>query len=270
MRAPHHSDAPSFLASQAEVSRRRALGIAGLTGLTAALALSGCQSPASTAEGGSPPSATPVPEVPRPKTPAEALARLKEGNTRYVTGAAIHPKQDAEARHEVAEHQEPWALVHGCVDSRVAPELLFDQGIGDMFTTRTAGAVLDDTIVGSMEFGVGSPYEVPILVILGHTACGAVTATVNAMEADREHPEAPGEVVSIVDEIAPVAREIEPLDDKAAYIDEVVHANTRAVVDALLERSKIIRDAVDAGRTKVVPAVYDLDSGEVTWLSDDA
>ncbi len=268
MRTSHDPDGPSRSSSSVEVSRRRALGIVGVGGLAAAaLALSGCQSQASAAGAASSSSATPPPDAVRPKTPAEALARLKEGNARFVAGSAIHPNQDAEARHAVVEHQEPWAQVHGCVDSRVSPELLFDQGIGDLFTTRTAGAVLDDTIVGSMEFGIGSPYEVPVLVILGHTGCGAVTATVAAVEANRENPAAPGEVVDIVDEIAPVVRRTKPLDDKAAYIDEVVRANTVSVVDALLKRSKIIRDAVAAGRTKVVPAVYDLDTGQVTWLS---
>lgn len=269
MRTSHDPHGPFRSGSQIEVSRRLALGIVGLGGLTAALALSGCQSQPATTGAASSSSPSPSPGAARPRTPAEALARLKDGNARFVAGSAIHPDQDAEDRHAVAEHQQPWALVHGCVDSRVSPELLFDQGIGDLFVTRTAGAVLDDTIVGSMEFGTGSPYEVPVLVILGHTGCGAVTATVDAVEANRENPAAPGEVIDIVNEIAPVVRRTKPLADKAAYIDEVVRSNAISVVDALLERSKIIRDAVDAGRTKVVPAVYDLDTGQVTWLSDD-
>ncbi|GHH66157.1 hypothetical protein GCM10017772_05590 [Promicromonospora soli] len=266
MRTSHDPHGPNSSSSEIEVSRRRALGIVGLGGLAAALALSGCQTQPSTAGAAASSSPTPSPSAARPKTPAEALARLKDGNARFVAGSAIHPDQDAERRHAVDEHQEPWALVHGCVDSRVSPELLFDQGIGDLFVTRTAGTVLDDTIVGSMEFGTGSPYEVPVLVILGHTGCGAVAATVDAVEANRDNPAAPGEVIDIVKEIAPVVRRTKPLEDKAAYVDEVVRANVISVVDALLERSKIIRDAVDAGRTKVVPAVYDLDTGQVTWL----
>jgi carbonic anhydrase len=268
LRTSHDPHGPIRSSSEIEVSRRRALGIVGLGGLAAAaLALSGCQTQPSTAAAAASSSATPSPSsAPRPKTPAEALARLKDGNARFVAGSAIHPDQDAERRHAVDEHQEPWALVHGCVDSRVSPELVFDQGIGDLFVTRTAGTVLDDTIVGSMEFGTGSPYEVPVLVILGHTGCGAVAATVDAVAANRDNPAAPGEVIDIVKEIAPVVRRTKPLEDKAAYVNEVVRANVISVVDALLERSKIIRDAVDAGRTKVVPAVYDLDTGQVTWL----
>ena len=269
MPTSHDPHGPVRSSSQIEVSRRRALGIVGLGGLAAALALSGCQSQQSTAGAASPSSGTPSPAAVRPKTPAEALAKLKAGNARFVAGDVVHPNQNADARHAVDEHQEPWALVHGCIDSRESPEILFDQGLGDMFVTRTAGAVLDDTIVGSMEFGISSPYEVPILVILGHTRCGAVGATVDAVAANRENPAAPGEIIDIVNEIAPVVRRTKPLDDKDAYIDEVVRANTISVVDALLERSKIIRDAVDAGRTKVVPAVYDLKTGQVTWLSGD-
>lgn len=198
-------------------------------------------------------------------SPAEVLERLRVGNDRFRGDRAEHPRQDADARARVAEHQHPWALVHGCVDSRVAPELVFDQGVGDLFTTRTAGAVLDDTIVGSMEFAVGSPYAVPVLVILGHTGCGAVTATVDALAASPSHPSAPGEVLDIVREIAPAARGVAPDDDKAAYVDAVVRAHTVSVAEALVRRSAIIREAVDAGRTRVVPAVYDLGTGRVDW-----
>ena len=85
------------------------------------------------------------------------MARLEAGNARFATGQAMHPNQGVQARDAVAEYQHPWALVHGCIDSRVVPELAFDQGIGDVFTSRTGAAVLDDTIVGSMEFAVSGP-----------------------------------------------------------------------------------------------------------------
>jgi carbonic anhydrase len=177
----------------------------------------------------------------------------------------MHPHQSTQARGAVAGHQEPWALIHGCVDSRVSPELVFDQGIGDVFSARTAGAVLDDTIVGSMEFAASAPYAVPLIVILGHTGCGAVTATVEALAKAPRDPQAPGEVADILREIAPVAGQVRRLGDQAAYVDEVVRANAVAVSKALLARSKIIRAAVAEGRTRVVPAVYDLGSGRVEW-----
>lgn len=233
-------------------------GFVGLGGLLVASSLTGC---------GSDQRHAPQQAGARVLTPQDALRRLEEGNARFASGKAEHPRQGDGARDAVAEHQHPWALVHGCVDSRVPPELVFDQGIGDVFTTRTAGAVLDDTIVGSMEFALGAPYAVPLIVILGHTACGAVTATVEAVAAAHGgSPQAPGEVVDIVREIAPVARRVNTHGDEAEHIDAVVHANTRAVARRLLERSAIVRAAVAAGRTRVVPAVYDLSTGTVRWL----
>ncbi|GHD12497.1 carbonic anhydrase [Zhihengliuella salsuginis] len=242
--------------SSGATSRRNLL--AGVGALAALSGLAACAPAAA-------PESTPTPSTPVPGTPEEALERLKTGNERFAASAAKHPNQGADARAGTAEHQAPWALVHGCVDSRVAPELVFDQGIGDIFTTRTAGAVLDDTLVGSMEFAAGSPYEVPVLVILGHTGCGAVTATVEAVAAAPDNPRAPGEVADIVDEIAPVVRAADPVEDQKAFIDAVVAANTLAVAEALVERSQIIRDAVEAGRTRVIAAVYDLDTGLVDW-----
>lgn len=244
--------------SGSDLSRRRML--AGAGGLLALAGLAACSAPEAEQQRAS---ATEADEAPR--TAEEALARLREGNARYVQGTAKHPRENAEARAAVAEHQQPWALIHGCVDSRVSPELLFDQGIDDLFVTRTAGEVLDDTLMGSMEFAVGSPYEVPVIVILGHTACGAVTGTVKALAENPKDPQAPGEIADFIDEIAPVAREVKPEGDEAAHIDQVVRANAAAVAEKLVERSAIIRRAVQAGRTKVVAAVYDLNTGEVQW-----
>lgn len=237
------------------LSRR---GFVALGGLVAASSVAAC--------GRDQPAAPPVART-HAATPEDARRRLEEGNSRFASGTAAHPRQGTAAREAVAVHQHPWALVHGCVDSRVSPELVFDQGIGDVFTTRTAGAVLDDTIVGSMEFAVGAPYAVPLVVILGHTGCGAVTGTVRALAAARGgRPQAPGEVIDIVREIAPVARSVQPHADEAQHVDAVVRANTRAVAAALLERSAIVREAVASGRTRVVPAVYDLATGTVAWL----
>jgi len=242
------------------LSRR---GLVGLGGLVALPSIAACQD--ESGPGSKPVSGHTAGAAAAPASPAEALDRLRAGNDRFRTGGATHPRQDADAREAVAEHQHPWALVHGCVDSRVAPELVLDQGVGDLFTTRTAGAVLDDTLVGSIEYAVGSPYAVPVIVIMGHTGCGAVTATVEALAASPSRPSAPGEVHDIVREIAPVARRVASDDDEAAYVDAVVRANTVAVADALVRRSAIIRKAVDQGRTRVVPAVYDLGTGRVDW-----
>lgn len=181
-----------------------------------------------------------------------------------MPGRCQHPNQDSHRRDKQAEHQSPFALVHGCVDSRVTPEMLFDQGIGDLFVTRTAGAVLDDTLVGSMEFAVSAPYSVPLLVVLGHTACGAVTGTLKAMEANPEDPALPGEMDDFAERIAPVARNQKVSGSGSEAVDQVVKANALAVARQLVERSAIISKAVEEKRTRIVPALYDLESGEVS------
>ena len=238
-------------------SRRKL--IAGATGLLALVGLSACANQKTV-------QAAPANHVSAPKTSDDVLKALTEGNKRYVAGHVQHPNQDSHRRDEQAEHQSPFALVHGCVDSRVTPEMLFDQGIGDLFVTRTAGAVLDDTLVGSMEFAVSAPYSVPLLVILGHTACGAVTGTLKAMEANPQDPALPGEMDDFAEQIAPVARSQKVSGSGSEAVDQVVKANALAVAKQLVERSAIIRKAVEEKRTRIVPAVYDLESGEVSWL----
>ena len=242
----------------ATITSRRKL-LAGATGLLALAGLSACASEKS-------PQATTVGHATTPKTPDGVLKALTEGNQRFTSGQVQHPNQDSQRRGEQAGHQSPFALVHGCVDSRVAPEMLFDQGIGDLFVTRTAGAVLDDTLVGSMEFAVSSPYSVPLLVILGHSACGAVTGTLKAMEANPRDPQLPGEMEDFADQIAPVARSQKVSGSGSEAVSQVVEANALAVAKQLVERSAIIRKAVEEQRTRVVPAVYDLETGEVSWL----
>lgn len=243
--------------------RRRLLGLGGLAALATVAA---CQSaPAPTSDAHAQAGPTGEHKAEGPLTSAQAIDRLKAGNERFATGASTHPDQTVADRNAVADHQSPFALVHGCVDSRVSPELVFDQGIGDIFTTRNAAAIKDDTIVGSMEFALGKAYQVPLIVVLGHTSCGAVTATVDAMAASPTNPTAPGDIRDIVDAIAPVARQVPANPDKAAYINAVVLANTLSVAKGVIAESAIIRDAVKAGRTQVVPAIYDLKTGRVTW-----
>lgn len=237
---------------------RRGL-LAGASGFLALAGLAACASPQA-------PDADRAHLAEPPQTPDEVLQVLRAGNRRYCAGKPEHPNQALDRRSDQAEHQSPFALIHGCVDSRVTPELLFDQGIGDLFVTRTAGAVLDDTLVGSMEFAVSSPYSVPLLVILGHTACGAVTGTLKAIEKDAGNPQLPGEMEDFAAQIAPVARTAGVEGSGSEAVDTVVQANARAVVEQLLERSAIIRKAVEEQRTRVVPAVYDLETGEVSWL----
>src|SRR5512144_592164 len=126
----------------------------------------------------------------RPKTPDDALNELLAGNERFVTGARIHPHQDAEHRAAVAQSQKPFAVVFGCSDSRLAAEIIFDRGLGDLFVVRTAGHTIGTEVLGSIEYAV-AVLDTPLVVVLGHNSCGAVTA---ASDAVRYGSAAPGHV----------------------------------------------------------------------------
>jgi len=189
----------------------------------------------------------------------EALSRLTAGNRRFRDGAATHPHQSASWRHEVAAGQHPFAVVLGCADSRVPPEVVFDQGVGDLFDVRVAGNVLDDLVLGSIEFAVGG-FAPPLLVVLGHERCGAVTATIGAIESG-EAP--PAHLGAIVDRLRPV---VEPFLDAPDPVDAGVVANVAAVAAQLVADSEVVAAAVAAGDLRIVGARYDLGSGRVTVL----
>ncbi len=193
-----------------------------------------------------------------PTTPAEAWRALRDGNARFVAGTMHHPSQDADRRAAVRAGQEPFAVLVGCSDSRVAAEIIFDRGLGDLFVVRTAGHVTDSTVLGSIEYGV-TVLGTPLVVVLGHDACGAVAAT---REYLRGGAEPGGYVRSIVDRVRPhlvAALATTPDADEA----ELVAAHVRATAKALLEDSTAVRDAVAAGRCAVVGATYELAEGRV-------
>jgi carbonic anhydrase len=224
-------------------SRRAFLRLAGAT--LAGAALTSCaQSPAAI-----------VAESPI-TNPDEALARLQEGNQRYVALQATHPNQTGSRRTELAQSQKPFAIVFGCVDSRAAPELLFDRGLGDLFVIRTAGHVLDNAALGSIEFGVAE-LKIPLVMVLGHERCGAVSATIEAIE---KHAEAPDQIAALVRGITPAVEKAhgQPGDQ----LDNVVRANTELTV-AQLKATPILAEALNKGALKIVGGRYDLDSGMV-------
>jgi carbonic anhydrase len=200
----------------------------------------------------------PQPE-PAVTTPDDALSTLIAGNQRYMEGSPIHPNQSAERQAQVAQGQHPWAAILGCIDSRVPPELVFDQGLGDMFVARTAGQVIDNVVLGSLEFAVEE--GVKLLMVLGHESCGAVKATISTIQ-NGAHPE--GQIATLVQAITPavVQAESQPGD----LLDNSVKANVALEVQYLESSSKIISDAVDQGAIKVVGAVYDLQTGAVNLL----
>lgn len=223
-------------------SRRRALG-AGALAATAGFAWT----PAATASPGA-------------MHPAHAWRRLVEGNERFVEVRQQYPHQDVPWRETLVDGQEPFACVLGCADSRVPPELIFDQGLGDLFTVRTAGEVLDESIIGSIEYAVAH-LHVPLVVVLGHESCGAVTAAVDLV---RSGHGGTGSISTLVRGIEASVLSTPPDDDPDAFLAACIVRQVRRVVTQLRERSTLIREAVDSRRLGLVPAVYDLDEYRVT------
>ncbi|HEY0216888.1 MAG TPA: carbonic anhydrase [Cellulomonas sp.] len=205
--------------------------------------------------------------MPHPSTPAEAWTALRTGNDRFVRGEMSHPSQGIERRDEVAAAQFPFAVVFGCSDSRVAAEIIFDQGLGDVFVVRTAGHVLDTTVIGSIEYGV-EVLGASLVVVLGHDSCGAVAAATAALTTG-ELPR--GFVRAVVDRVIPsiVSLVHGPGSDgrprDLANVDpaELGHEHVRHTVDMLRSYSVTLAEAVDAGRCAVVGVEYTLADGRV-------
>lgn len=195
-----------------------------------------------------------------PDDPAGALARLLAGNRRFASGRARQPRQTLADLRRVAGGQHPVAITFGCADSRVAPELLFDQGLGDIFDNRVAGNIVDDLLLGSTEFAV-EEFAPRVVVVLGHERCGAITATIEAIETGAQ---APGHIGAIVDALRPIVEPV--LDQPGDPVENAVRANVRAQARHLLERSRILREKARAGELAVVGARYDLDTGTVTVI----
>lgn len=187
--------------------------------------------------------------------PQEALERLLAGNRRYVTGKSTLDESE-QRRIEVANRQHPFATILSCVDSRVPPELIFDQGLGDLFVIRTAGQVLDRAVLGSLEFGV-AVLHIPVIVVLGHERCGAIRAALNFLE---RHEVAEAEIEYLVEALTPAIERGQQLGGDVW--DHAVRAQIELLVDELC-RSPILCTAVQAGKLKIVGAYYDLDTGLV-------
>jgi carbonic anhydrase len=190
-------------------------------------------------------------------TADEAIERLEEGNTRFIDGN-LECDISEDTRVELKGGQEPFATILGCSDSRVPIEMIFDQGLGDLFIIRTAGNIIDDISLGSLEYG-GVHCETPILMVLGHQKCGAVSA---AMKGDP----LPGHMQKIADNIKPVIDSVE--DDALPYdqrVDKAIRMNVERVLDEIKEKSSLLRQRVESDQLKLVGAYYSFDSGEVKF-----
>jgi carbonic anhydrase len=198
--------------------------------------------------------------------PEEAWSKLAKGNERFVRGMALHPHQDAERRRGLARAQQPWAVVVACADSRVAPEIIFDQGLGDLFVVRNAGNSVQGVFpLASIEYAV-EHLKSNLVLILGHNRCGAVTAAVKGIAVDEHHS---------LDELAQALKApVEEARDKVgglkgeALVEEAVERNVLFQMKELLKTSPLVAAKVAAGDVKVVGGIYNLETGRVRWVGE--
>jgi carbonic anhydrase len=219
-------------------------------------------------------------------SPAEAISRLKEGNSRFTAGNMQHPhvssgertymgknsyenagaislgmsaEQAAKRRTELAKSQHPFAIILSCSDSRVPPEIVFDEGLGDLFIVRVAGNVLNDEGLGSIEYGV-DVLGARLILVLGHQSCGAVDAAMKTVAAKGK---APGHIQSLVTAIKPVI-----VATPKGDLETMIKANVKHVVEALRSSTPILKAKVDSGDVQVIGGYYSLDTGAVTFLDE--
>ena len=217
-------------------------------------------------------------------SPTEAISRLKEGNGRFMAGNMQHPhessderafiaknsyenpdalslgmtsEQAAKRREELTKSQHPFAIILSCSDSRVPPEIVFDEGLGDLFIVRVAGNVLNNEGLGSIEYGV-DVLGARLILVLGHQSCGAVDAAMKTVAAKGK---APGHIQSLVTAIKPVVDATPKAD-----LETTIKANVKHVADALRSSTPILKGKVDSGDVQVIGGYYTLDSGAVTFM----
>jgi carbonic anhydrase len=191
-------------------------------------------------------------------TPDQALTQLLHGNERFVAGWPDHPNQSARRRREVSDTgQQPYAIILSCADSRVPPEIIFDQGLGDVFVIRVAGNVLDEVILGTIEYAV-EHLHTPLVMVLGHDKCGAVTAAVERVPTNNH-------VQAVVDALQPALTLAEA--QEGDRISTAIDANIRYAVKTLHASEPVLMGACAAGQLRIVGARYNLDTGEVKIIA---
>lgn len=191
-------------------------------------------------------------------TPDEALEQLKEGNRRFAENRPDHPHQTPGWRIEVAAGQHPFAQILTCSDSRVVPEILFDTGIGDLFVIRVAGNIVDDAVIGTLEYGAAQ-LEIPLTVVLGHTCCGAVTAAAGGRTGDH--------IATLLDSLRPAVDAARGMPGD--LVENAVRANVRAEVRILRRSRPTLFKLWSEGTVGIIGGVYDISTGRVEWLDPD-
>lgn len=186
----------------------------------------------------------------------QSLKKLLDGNKRCAAGTQQNPRQDAKRRKEVTKGQKPFAVIVGCSDSRIPPELIFDQGLGDLFVVRLAGNIVDSLAMGSIEYAV-EHLATKLVLVLGHGNCGAVTAAAKSADA-------PGHVGSIVKAIQPAIKKARKL--KGDLVDNAIRANVSLVVNKIKSSKPIMVEMIEKGDVQVIGAYYNIETGEVELL----
>jgi carbonic anhydrase len=231
----------------------------------AVLTIGGCQSSYQTKSGtdATEMSSVQTKESQSAMTPQQALAELRDGNARFVAGKPLHRDFLAQVK-ATASGQYPFAVVLSCVDSRQPIEIVLDQGVGDIFSARVAGNVLDNDILGSMEFACkvsGSK----LIAVIGHTSCGAIKGAVDDVQL--------GNLTGLLTKIKPaldaVPAEVQPRTSKnSAFVDQVSEANVRLVMQQIREGSPILREMLDKGEIGLVGGMYDVSTGKVQFFNN--
>jgi carbonic anhydrase len=194
-------------------------------------------------------------------TPDAALSRLKDGNARYVAGKSAHPRIDPERRNATAlEGQEPIAAILGCADSRVPPEIMFDQGFAELFVVRVAGNVCAMPELASIEYAVVALHA-PLIVVVGHTKCGAVDAAI-------KNKPLPGSLPKLVEMIRPAVKSAEKdTSSKDDLLLRATKSNVRQTIQAISEGSPVVKEALAAKKVKIVGAIRDIRDGHIDWMN---
>jgi len=196
--------------------------------------------------------------MPETRTPADVWREMVRGNERFVRGEPLHPRQDVERRTELSLGQAPHAALFGCSDSRLSAEIIFDKGLGDLFVVRNAGQVISDSVIGSLEYAV-SVLQVPLIVVLGHDACGAVSAAIDSIQPNAAP--LPPHIAGITNKIVPAVRRASVISNGNPDPIDVGREHLRDTIAELIASSELISDAIAAGTLAVVGANYRLTEG---------
>ena len=196
--------------------------------------------------------------MPETRTPAKAWSEMLRGNERFVRGEPLHPRQDVERRTELSLGQAPHAALFGCSDSRLSAEIIFDKGLGDLFVVRNAGQVISESVIGSLEYAV-SVLNVPLIVVLGHDACGAVAAAIDSVKPNASP--LPPHIASLTNKIVPAVRRASVISNGNPDPMDVGREHLRDTIAELIASSELISDAIAAGTLAVVGANYRLLEG---------